>query len=160
MCIRDRYKAQSIGHEPNMILAGRDINESMSGFVVEMLCNEMEKRSMSIAGNNVLILGFTFKENCPDVRNTKIIDLVNLLKDREINVHVYDKWADEKIVREEYGLELISEISGNYDAIILSVAHDEFKKLSIDKIRSYGNKDSIIFDLKHILKKEYSDLRL
>jgi len=154
------YKAQSIGHQPNMILAGRDINESMSKFVVEMLCNEMEKRSMTIAGNNVLVLGFTFKENCPDVRNTKIIDLVNLLKDKEINVDVYDKWADEKIVQDEYGLELISEISGNYDAIILSVAHDEFKKLSIDKIRSYGNKDSIIFDLKHILKQENSDLRL
>jgi len=155
------HKAQAIGYNPEVILAGRRINDSMGEYVVSQLVKTMLKRKLPVNGANVLVMGLTFKENCPDVRNTKIVDILGELTEFDINVDVYDPWANPEEAKHEYDVDLISEPKAVfYDAVIFAVAHDEFKALSADEIRLLMKKNHVIYDLKYMLDKELSDIRL
>lgn len=152
-------KAQEVGYHPEIILAGRRMNDSMGKYVSTEVIKLMLKKSISVVGANVLILGFTFKENCPDIRNTRVIDIYNELCSFDINVDVYDPWADQDEVTHEYGITLQKtipkDLSGNYAGVVLAVSHDKFKDISIntsDKL--------VVFDVKGILPKNTVDARL
>jgi UDP-N-acetyl-D-galactosamine dehydrogenase len=155
------HKAQAVGYQPEMILAGRRINDGMGRYVVSQLVKKMLKKRIHVDGANVLIMGLTFKENCPDLRNTKVVDIVDELKEYNINVDVVDPWCSAEGAMREYGLNLTQNPDkGHYDAIILAVAHDEFKAMGADKIRMLGKKQHIFYDLKYVLAKEDVDMRL
>jgi len=155
------HKAQEIGYHPEVILAGRRINDSMGGHVVERVVKLMTKKKMHVVGANVLILGLAFKENCPDIRNTRVVDLVTEFASYDANVHVYDPWVDPKDARHEYGIELVSAPEkGHYDAIVLAVAHDDFKQLGFDGILGFGKPECVIFDVKHLLPRDRVSGRL
>ena len=144
-----------------MILAGREINDNMSKYVVSKLIQEMKKKNIKLKEANILIMGFTFKENCPDIRNTKVFDVYKGLKRKKISVEVYDPWVIKNDVKKMYNFTTINELKNKfYDALIIAVPHNEFKKLRIEKIRSYLKSKHVIFDLKYVLKKEDADLRL
>ena len=153
-------KAQESGYYPEIILAGRRINDSMGSFVASEIVKKMVQKDIPVKGAKVLILGFTFKENCPDIRNTRVIDIYNDLIEFGLDVTVYDPWADDKETKEEYGLDIKNTIQGEnirYSSIVLAVSHDDFKRLNFDNIRS---KKSFIYDLKGYLPSEYVDARL
>ena len=155
------HKANAAGYHPEMILAGRKINDNMGSYVANEVSKLMTKKHIQIAEAKVLIMGLTFKENCPDHRNTRVIDLVKELKSFKCNVDVYDPWVNKKDVAEEYKIDPIDEpMKGKYDAIVLAVAHDEFKLLTLDQIRSYGKDNHILYDIKYMLKENESDGRL
>jgi UDP-N-acetyl-D-galactosamine dehydrogenase len=158
------HKAQQVGFHPEMILAGRRTNDNMSRYVVSQVVKLMLRRGLQVKGAKVLVLGVTFKENCPDVRNTKVVDLVAELKDYGCKVDIYDTWADPAEVQHEYGLSLTSDIrsltSGGYAAVILAVGHREFKEMGADAIRALAGSDGIVYDLKYVLPKEAVDGRL
>jgi UDP-N-acetyl-D-galactosamine dehydrogenase len=154
------HKAKELGYEPEVILAGRNINDGMGKFVVDRLVKEMNSKRILPADSNVLVLGFTFKENCPDVRNTRVIDIVEELDSYHVNVDVYDPWASSDSVKHEYGIELSTPVEGKYDAIIVAVSHSEFLTLGAEGIRKLGKENHILFDLKYVLPKDASDLRL
>ena len=155
------YKSLEVGHNPVMITAGRKINDGMAFYVGEQVKKFMIKKDINLLHANILIMGLTFKENCPDIRNTKIVDLINTISKFSSNIDVYDPWANKNDVKNEYGIDLIDHlIEDKYDTIVLAVAHDEFKKLSIKKIRSLGKKKHIIYDLKNLFNIEEVDLRL
>ncbi|AAZ24711.1 Vi polysaccharide biosynthesis UDP-N-acetylglucosamine C-6 dehydrogenase TviB [Colwellia psychrerythraea] len=155
------HKAQSIGYNPEVILAGRRINDSMGEYVVSQLVKTMLKRKLPVNGANVLVMGLTFKENCPDVRNTKVVDILSELAEFDINVDVYDPWVNPKDAKHEYDVDLISAPKHSfYDAVIFAVAHDQFKALSADDIKLLMKKDHVIYDLKYMLDKELADIRL
>ena len=155
------YKAQSIGHEPEIILAGRRINDAMSRFISSRLYEQLSKKGVNINDSEILIMGFSFKENCPDTRNTKVIDVLNNLKRKGAHVDVYDPWVNKNEVLDTYNIQTLDYPEPNkYDAIIIAVPHNEFVEMGGSEIGQFGKKDSIIFDLKHILDKKYSDLRL
>jgi UDP-N-acetyl-D-galactosamine dehydrogenase len=155
------HKAQSIGYHPEIILAGRRLNDGMGAYVVSQLVKVMAKKRIHIEGAKVLVLGLAFKENCPDLRNTRVVDIVSELKDYNCNVDVYDPWVSADDAVEEYGIELVSAPKESfYDAIIIAVAHRDFVKLGASTIRSFGKGSSIIYDLKYVLKPEESDVRL
>tara|TARA_R110001592_G_scaffold45986_2_gene146694 strand:- start:25906 stop:27180 length:1275 start_codon:yes stop_codon:yes gene_type:complete len=155
------HKAQAVGYQPEMILAGRRINDGMGRYVVSQLVKKMLKKRIHVDGANVLIMGLTFKENCPDLRNTKVVDIINELKEYNINVDVVDPWCSAEGVMREYGLNLTQNPDKeHYDAIILAVAHDEFKAMGAEKIRMLGKKQNIFYDLKYVLAKEDVDMRL
>ena len=154
------HKAQQLNYHPQVILSGRRINDDMGRFVVKRLVKAMIEKRVHIVDSKVLILGFTFKENCPDVRNTRVIDIVDELKDYSAQIDVYDPWADAAVVNHEYNIELIEPSAAQYDAIIIAVAHNEFKKLSMAEIRKYGKPDALVFDLKYLFSAEEADLRL
>jgi len=121
----------------------------------------MLKKRIHINGANVLILGITFKENCPDIRNTKIIDIVRELEQYGVNVECYDPWVDTALIKTDYGIEVIDNPSQNkYDGIILTVAHDQFKEMGANKIREFGKAETILYDLKYLLSPDEADLRL
>ncbi|MFA6743145.1 MAG: nucleotide sugar dehydrogenase, partial [Candidatus Neomarinimicrobiota bacterium] len=151
------HKAQEIGYHPEVILAGRRINDSMGSYVAEQVVKLMIKKGQTIHASRVLILGVTFKENCPDVRNSRVIDIVTELQQYRCQVDVYDPWADPKEVKHEYGVELISDFDmklknnkiPHYDAIVLAVAHDVFKSLDLASLK---NGNAIVYDVKGILK--------
>ena len=150
------HKAQEVGYNPEIILAGRRLNDNMGIFVANQVIKLMIKKGHKIEGAKVLVLGITFKENCPDIRNSRVIDVIHELQEFGCNVDVYDPWADEDEVKREYDLELIqnSELNiQNYDSIVLAVAHDEFKELNLE-----ANENQVVFDIKSILEK--SDGRL
>ena len=151
--------AQRTGYNPEIILAGRRINDSMGEYVADQVIKLMLKKGIQVLGSNVLVLGFTFKENCPDVRNTKVIDIVTNLQEYNANVIVHDPWANPAIAKHEYGIELHNHIPEGitYDAIILAVAHDEFKNLNLKKITN-GNK--VVYDVKGFLSTEQIDAKL
>jgi UDP-N-acetyl-D-galactosamine dehydrogenase len=152
------HKAESLGYHPQVILSGRRVNDNMGMFVANKVVKLMIKKGQTIKGANVLILGFTFKENCPDVRNTKVVDIINELTQFELNVDIYDPWANSKEVKEEYGLELLNELSEqNYDAIIVAVAHNEFGQIDF---KSYKEKNTVIFDTKSFIDRSLVDARL
>ncbi len=152
------HKAESLGYHPQVILSGRRVNDNMGMFVANKVVKLMIKKGQTIKGANVLILGFTFKENCPDVRNTKVIDIINELTQFELNVDIYDPWANSQEVKEEYGLELLNELSEqNYDAIIVAVAHNEFVRIDF---KSYKEKNTVIFDTKSFIDRSLVDARL
>lgn len=142
-------KAQEYGYHPEIILAGRRLNDSMGEYVASETVKLMIKNDVKIKGANVLVLGVTFKENCPDVRNTRVVDVIKSLKDYGTNVTVYDPWANEDEVMYEYGLESSKEIPNKrYGAIVLAVAHNEFRELDFSELRE---KNSVIYDVKNIL---------
>ena len=150
------FKAQGIGYHPEVILAGRRINDSMGFYVTEQVVKLMIKKGHTINASQVLILGITFKENCPDVRNSRVIDIITELQQYGCRVDVYDPWADSKEVKREYGIDLVAQFSpkmGNkqlphYDAIVLAVAHNEFKTLNLKPLK---NNRTVIYDVKGIL---------
>ena len=154
------HKAKEYDYNPEIILAGRRLNDSMGQFVAQETVKMMLKKGLHVKDANVLILGITFKENCPDIRNSRAIDVVRELQDYQINVDVYDPWASPEEVKDEYGLDLISNIETTdkkYDAVLAVVAHNEFKNLDLQK---YTNKNALIYDVKAIYPKDKSDLRL
>jgi len=153
------HKAQEIGYHPEMILAGRRLNDGMGEYVASQVIKLMIKRGHVIKDSKVLILGITFKENCPDIRNTRVIDLFHSMNEFGVSAEVYDPWADSEEVHEEYGLSMISkeQIANDYDAIILAVAHDQFKTMDISGL---GKSDVVIFDIKNCLPKDIVDGRL
>ena len=155
------YKAQSIGYTPEIILSGRRINDDMGEYVVSRLVKLMLKKRIHVQGSDVLIMGLTFKENCPDIRNTRVVDIVDELKTYGVNVHVYDPWVDPAEVEAEYGIKPIATLEeGKFDAIVLAVAHEQFKQMDIKQIRVLGKPDSVIYDLKYLFPAELTDERL
>lgn len=154
------HKAQSVGYHPEMILAGRRLNDGMSAYVVSQLVKNMLKKQIQVDGANVLVMGLTFKENCPDLRNTKIVDIVKELKEYNINADITDPCCSSDEAEHEYGLSLIEPEEGKYDAIILAVAHNEFRELGINNIRKLGKENHVLYDLKYLLPKEEVDMRL
>jgi UDP-N-acetyl-D-galactosamine dehydrogenase len=155
------HKAQSIGYHPEVILAGRRLNDSMGAYVASQLLKAMTQRHIQVDGARVLILGLTFKENCPDLRNTKVIDIVRELQEYNIKVDVTDPWIDDTEAQKEYGITPIEQPDVDaYDAVIIAVAHQQFKQLGADKIRAFGKKKHILYDLKYVLTAQESDMRL
>lgn len=155
------HKAQEIGFNPEMILAGRRLNDDMGAYVAERVIKLMTRKKLIVVDANILILGLTFKENCPDVRNTRVIDLVQEFRHYHARIDVYDPWADNDEVRHEYGLELVQELEeGKYDAIVVAVAHNEFKQMGIDAIRKLGKDGAVVFDIKYLFPTDQVDERL
>ena len=152
------HKAESLGYHPEVILAGRRINDTMGLFIANKVIKLMIKKGHRIAGSNVLILGITFKENCPDVRNSKVIDVIEELESFGCRVDVYDTMADRETVKLQYDVDLIERIDTKYDAIILAVGHDEFRNIDIENLRN-GN-DSVIYDVKNFWDQALVDGRL
>ena len=151
-------KAQENGYHPEIILAGRRLNDGMGDYVASEIVKCMIKKNIPVNGSKVLILGITFKENCPDVRNTKVVDLVNALKDYGANITIHDPWADEDEVMHEYGLESLRSVPDEkYDAVVLTVSHNKFKELDF---RSLKNGEGIIYDIKNFLDKLLVDKSL
>ena len=155
------HKAQEIGYSPEVILAGRRINDSMGQYVVSQVVKRMLKKRIHIEDANVLILGLTFKENCPDIRNTRVVDLVREFRDYGANVDVFDPWVNSRDAEHEYGITPINEPpQGKYDAIVLAVAHRQFREMGVEKIRKLGRRDCVLYDIKSILPKDQVDGRL
>lgn len=155
------HKAQAIGYHPEMILAGRRINDGMGGYVVSQLIKAMVKASIGVAGAKVLVMGLTFKENCPDLRNTRVVDIVAELKDYGVEPVVYDPWVNAAEAQQEYGITPVDEPqAGGYDAIVLAVGHDQFREMSVAAIRALGKEQHVLYDLKYLLAADESDLRL
>lgn len=155
------HKAQAIGYNPEIILAGRRLNDSMGKYVVTQLVKTMIKKRIHVEGAKVLILGLSFKENCPDVRNTKVIDIVHGLQEYNIEVDVYDPWINNASAQREYDITPINEPTVNhYDGIILAVAHHQFIEMGIKSIRALGKDHHVLYDLKYIFAKDDTDIRL
>ncbi|HCN99805.1 MAG: Vi polysaccharide biosynthesis UDP-N-acetylglucosamine C-6 dehydrogenase TviB [Alcanivorax jadensis] len=155
------HKAQSIGYHPEVILAGRRINDGMGRHVASELVKAMLHRCIQVNGARVLVMGLTFKENCPDLRNTRVVDVVNELKEYKIAVDVHDPWINAEECEHEYNITPIDEpAQGAYDAIILAVGHHQFKTMGARNIRGFGKPEHILYDLKYSLPKEEVDLRL
>lgn len=155
------HKAQSIGYHPEIILAGRRLNDNMGGYVSSQLVKSLLKKRIQVDGAKILLLGLTFKENCPDLRNTKVVDIIKELKEYNIEVDVYDPWIDPKEAEHEYGITPITSLeNGKYDGVILAVAHKQFKEMGIDAIRKLGKPAHVVYDLKYLFAPEQTDLRL
>lgn len=154
------YKAQSIGYNPEVILSGRRINDGMGEYVVSQLIKRMIKNRQQVDGSKVLLMGLTFKENCPDLRNTKVVDIISELEDYNINVDIYDPWVSKEEAMEEYGLNLIEEPANDYEAIIVAVAHNEFIELGADGVRNFLKEGGLFYDLKSLFAKNKTDIRL
>lgn len=155
------HKAQAIGHNPEIILAGRRLNDSMGEYVVTQLVKTMIKKRIQVEGAKVLVLGLSFKENCPDVRNTKVIDIVHELQAYNIEIDVHDPWIDANEAKREYSITPIAQlITHQYDGIILAVAHEQFVAMGIESIRALGKDNHVLYDLKYLFTKEDADIRL
>ena len=155
------YKAQQLGYNPEVILAGRRINDNMSIYIASRIVKLMLSKSMQPQQSKILILGLTFKEDCPDIRNTKVVDVVRELEGYGTQCDVHDPWVDAKAARDEYGVELVAEPEkGAYDVIVLAVAHNKFRELGETGIKSYGKPGSVVYDIKYLLPAESSDDRL
>jgi UDP-N-acetyl-D-galactosamine dehydrogenase len=155
------YKAQQLGYNPEMILAGRRINDNMSLYVASRIIKLMLTSGQRPQGSRVLMLGFAFKENCPDFRNTKVIDIVKELETYGASVDVFDPWVDAAETLEEFGLELTQDpVQGAYDVIVLAVAHEQFRELGEQGIKAYGKPESVFFDIKYLLPQGAADGRL
>lgn len=150
--------SQRHGYNPEIILAGRRMNDGMGEYVANQVVKLMLKKGIQVLGSNILILGFTFKENCPDCRNTKIVDIVNALKEYHLNLTIYDPWANPAVAMHEYGIEITNELPPDkYDAVVLGVAHNEFKELNVKLL---GKDNFVLYDVKWILPSEATDGRL
>ncbi len=155
------HKAEAMGYHPQVILAGRRINDGMGAYVASQLVKAMLKRRVHVDGARVLILGLTFKENCPDLRNTRVVDVVAELRDYGVYVDVHDPWVDEADAQQEYGLELVTTLEPEaYDGVILAVAHDSYRKAGAAALRGYGRPGHVFCDLKSVFARDESDLRL
>jgi len=155
------HKAEALGYRPEVILAGRRINDGMGEVIARELIKEMIRRGVAIRGARILVMGLAFKENCPDLRNTRVIDIVRELADYDARVDVWDPWISADEARHEYGIDLVDDAKpGAYDAMVLAVAHDQFAELGAQTIRGFGRPGAVLFDVKSALPKEASDLRL
>ena len=150
--------AQSYGYNPEIILAGRRMNDGMGEYVANQVVKQMLKKGIQVLNSKILILGFTFKENCPDVRNTKVIDIYKTLSEYNLHITIYDPWANPMIVKHEYDIDVTNELLMNkYDAVILAVAHDQFRTMDV---RAFVNENGVVYDIKNVLSKESIDERL
>ena len=155
------HKAMEVGYSPDIILAGRKLNDSMGSYVACQLSDLMKKKHIDIADATILVMGLTFKENCPDLRNSRVVDVITKLQSFNCNVDVYDPWVNKKDAQQEYGITPIDTlIHGRYDAILIAVAHNQFKQLSLEEIKAYGKDKHVIYDLKYLLKADEVDGRL
>jgi UDP-N-acetyl-D-galactosamine dehydrogenase len=155
------HKAQAIGYHPEIILAGRRLNDSMGSYIVAQLVKAMTKKRIQVEGAKVLVMGLAFKENCPDLRNTRVVDIVVELKDYNCEVDVYDPWVTAEEAQHEYGIIPIAEPKKNhYDAIVVAVAHRQFKEMGPTAVRALCKPVTVVYDIKHALPKSASDLRL
>ena len=155
------HKAIEVGYVPEVILAGRKINDNMGIYVVHQVAKLITKKNISIDESKILIMGLSFKENCPDIRNTRVVDLISSFEDLSCSVDVYDPWVNKGEAFIEHGVKLIEEpTKKKYDAIVLAVAHDEFKLLSLDKLKAFCKDKHVIYDVKYLLKASESDGRL
>ena len=155
------HKAQEIGYHPEVILAGRRINDGMGRYVADRVARLLVRRRLPVAGARALVLGVTFKENCPDVRNTRVVDVVRELEDFGMTVDVHDPWADAAVCRHEYGIELCVQPQANaYSAVILAVAHREFAALSADQLAAFKAPQAVVYDIKSVLARDQVDERL
>lgn len=155
------HKAQSIGLHPEIILAARRLNDRMGEYVATQLIKEMVKKDIPVVNSKILVMGLSFKENCPDIRNTKIIDLVNALKEYDIAIDIYDPWVDKDEAEEEYGLTPVTEIAPHsYDAIVIAVAHQQFKAMNEQDFKQLGKENFVLYDLKYVLDQSQTDIRL
>ncbi len=158
------HKAIEVGYNPEMILAGRRLNDSMGSYVANQVSRLMTKKRIHVVDANILIMGLTFKENCPDLRNTKVVDLIEEFKNFNCNVDIYDPWVDKQQAQQEYNITPITKYqelsTKHYDAVVLAVAHDEFKELSLEKIKKLGKDNHVLYDIKYLLKSNEVDGRL
>ncbi|MDX2478025.1 MAG: Vi polysaccharide biosynthesis UDP-N-acetylglucosamine C-6 dehydrogenase TviB [Gammaproteobacteria bacterium] len=155
------HKATEIGYHPEMILAGRRINDDMGSYVVDQITRIMTQNRIHIVDSKILIMGLTFKENCPDLRNTRVIDIINNFIDQHANVDVYDPWVDADEASEVYRFRPLSEpVENSYDAIVLAVSHQEFIDLGVGTIRKFGKPEHVLFDIKYMFPAEQTDGRL
>lgn len=150
--------AQRHGYNPEIILAGRRMNDGMGEYVASQVVKLMLKKGIQVLGSHILILGITFKENCPDVRNTKVVDIIRALREYNVNVTIYDPWANPGAVKREYGLDIETELPANrYEAIVLAVAHEKFRDIRIGELKA---ENAVVYDVKNMLPHELSDGRL
>lgn len=155
------HKAQEVGYHPEVILAGRRINDNMGIYVAGQVVKLMTQKRIPVAGSHILILGLTFKENCPDIRNTRVIDIVKELKDYKAEVHLYDPWADPHEVEHEYGIKVDETLYDRYyDAIVLAVAHNQFKSWKKEDLNRRAKEQHVVYDVKHLLDRSWVDGRL
>ena len=155
------HKAQEVGYRPEVILAGRRINDGMGQYVATQMVKKLARNKIHIDEAKVLVLGFTFKGDCPDTRNTKVIDIIKELKSFNINVDVYDDWADKREVADHYNIELIDELQqGYYDGVVVAVDHSDYKKMGIDAIRALAKSNQVVYDVKHVFQQDEADIRL
>ena len=155
------HKAQSLGLHPEIILAARRLNDRMGEYVATQLIKEMVKQRIQVVGSKILVMGLSFKENCPDIRNTKIVDMVKALKEYDLDLDIYDPWVDPLDAAKEYGIDPVASLAnGKYDAIVLAVAHDQFKQMSIDEFKALAKDKYVLYDLKYILNHTDVDIRL
>lgn len=155
------HKAQEIGYHPQVILSGRQINDGMGEYIAGQVIKRMLNRKIHIVGSSILILGLAFKENCPDIRNTRVVDIIEELTNYHASVDVYDPWVSSEQSEEEYGIRLIDKLENNrYDAIILAVGHHEFQEMGVEALRALGKPDHVLYDIKSLLPREAVDERL
>ncbi|EAR21709.1 Vi polysaccharide biosynthesis UDP-N-acetylglucosamine C-6 dehydrogenase TviB [Nitrococcus mobilis] len=155
------HKAQTVGHHPEIILAGRRINDGMGSYVAAQVIKLMTQHKLQVVGSKVLIMGLTFKENCPDLRNTRVVDIIAELREYSADIEVYDPNADPHEAREEFGMTLIDEPqSGQYDALILAVAHDQFREMGVQRIRTLLKPRGVLYDIKYMFPEYAVDGRL
>ncbi|WP_404401750.1 Vi polysaccharide biosynthesis UDP-N-acetylglucosamine C-6 dehydrogenase TviB [Idiomarina seosinensis] len=155
------HKAESIGYHPEMILAGRRINDTMSRYVASEFVKALLQKGITVKGARILIMGLTFKENCPDIRNTKVVDIIDELEQFGANVDVYDPWVDAEETRQEYDVSPVSELNeGSYDGVVVAVAHKQFIQMGIDGLKKLAKPDHVIYDLKYIVSRDVADIRL
>jgi UDP-N-acetyl-D-galactosamine dehydrogenase len=155
------HKSQEVGYHPAMILAGRRLNDNMAIYVANRIIRLMIKAGIAVSNSRILVLGLTFKENCPDIRNTKVVEMVRELEDVSARVDVYDPWVDPAEARAEYGIDLVTEPeAGAYDAVVLAVAHHQFKALGAAGVRAFARQGAVVYDIKHILPRDAVDGRL
>ena len=155
------HKAAEVGYNPEMILAGRRLNDNMGKYVAEQITKIMTKKRIHVVDANILIMGFAFKENCPDLRNTRVVDLVKEFQGFNCNVDIYDPWVSKEESKHEYGITPVDlPLEGHYDAIVLAVAHDQFTQMGVEAIRAFGKSNHVLFDIKYILEADQVDGRL
>ena len=155
------HKAETLGYHPQIILAGRRINDGMGAYVASQMVKALLKRRIHVDGARVLVLGLTFKENCPDLRNTRVVDVISELREYGLNVDVHDPWADPTEARHECAINLVTELpQGLYDGVILAVAHDAYREMGIDVLRALGRETHVLYDLKYVFDAGQSELRL
>lgn len=155
------HKAQAIGYHPEVILAGRRLNDGMGRYVVSQLVKAMTRRRIQVDGARVLVMGLAFKENCPDLRNTRVVDIVAELREYNCEVDIHDPWVSAEEAIHEYGITPVEKpAAGGYDAVVLAVAHSQFKEMGAAGIRAFGRPGSVVYDLKYVLASDESDLRL
>ena len=155
------HKSQEIGHHPQILVSGRRINDQMGCYVADTVAKMMTQRRIHVVNAKILILGLTFKENCPDLRNTRVVDIIDTFVSYNAKVDVYDPWVTKEAAQREFGLNVKTQLQyGDYDAIVLAVAHHQFTEMGAEGIRKYGKEEHILYDIKSQLAKCESDARL